>query len=122
MLVTVYLMVGQKALFTTIRLYGAQSLLLGVVAATIAFAEHRYDLLVTAALTVGLKAVLIPGFLMRTINRIGIHREIEPFLNVPASLLVSLALTVVGYGVSTRFPEGTRGVSHHLIGVHCRCC
>ena len=29
MLVTAYLMVGQKSLFTTIRLYGAQSLLLG---------------------------------------------------------------------------------------------
>ena len=29
MLVTAYLMVGQKALFTTIRLYGVQSLLLG---------------------------------------------------------------------------------------------
>ena len=29
MLVTAYLMVGQKALFTAIRLYGLQSLLLG---------------------------------------------------------------------------------------------
>ena len=54
---------------------------------------------------------------MRVIDRIGIHREIEPFLNVPASLLVCLGLTVVGYRVSTGFPEGARGVSHHLIGV-----
>jgi len=117
MLVSVFLMVGQKALFTTIRLYSAQSLLLGVVAATIAFSENHHDLFVTAALTVGLKAILIPWFLMRMIDRIGIHREIEPFLNVPASLLVSLALTVIGYRVSTGFPEGARGVSHHLIGV-----
>ena len=54
---------------------------------------------------------------MRVIDRIGIHREIEPFLNVPASLLVCLGLTVVGYRVSTGFPEGAQGVSHHLIGV-----
>jgi hydrogenase-4 component E len=117
MLVSVFLMVGQKALFTTIRLYAAQSLLLGVVAVTIAVTEHRHDLFVTAALTVGLKAILIPWFLMRMIDRIGIHREIEPFLNVPASLLVSLALTVIGYRVSSGFPVGARGVSHHLIGV-----
>jgi hydrogenase-4 component E len=117
MLVSVYLMVGQKALFTTIRLYGAQSLLLSVVAATIAFSESRPDLYLTAALTLGLKAILIPWFLMRMIDRIGIHREIEGFLNVPASLLVSLALTVIGYRVSTGFPESARGVSHHLIGV-----
>jgi hydrogenase-4 component E len=117
MLVTAYLMVGQKALFTTIRLYGLQSVLLGIVAATNAVVDGRHDLFVTAALTVVLKGLLIPWFLMRVIDRIGIHREIEPFLNVPASLLVCLGLTVIGYRVSTGFPEGTRGVSHHLIGV-----
>ncbi len=117
MLVSAYLMVGQKALFTAIRLYGVQSLLLGIIAATIAIAEGRHELFVTAAITILLKALLIPWFLMRVIDRIGIHREIEPFVNVPASLLVCLGLTVVGYRVSTGFPEGARGVSHHLIGV-----
>jgi hydrogenase-4 component E len=117
MLVTAYLMVGQKALITAIRLYGLQSLLLGVVSATTAITESRYELLVTAALTVVLKALLIPWFLVRTIDRIGIHREIEPFLNVPASLLVCLGLTVVGYRVSTGFPEVAVGVTHHLVGV-----
>jgi len=117
MLVTAYLMVGQRALFTAIRLYGAQSILLGIVAATIAFSEGRADLYLTAALTVVLKGWLIPWFLMRVIDRIGIHREIEPYVNVPASLLVCLLLTVVGYRVSTGFPEAAGSVSHHLIGV-----
>ena len=116
MLVTAYLMVGQKALFTSIRLYGLQSLFLAIVATTIAI-SGRHDLFVTAALTLVLKTMLIPWFLMRTIDRIGIHREIEPFLNVPASLLVCLGLTVVGYRVSTGFEEGAGGVGHHLIGV-----
>lgn len=117
MLVCAYLMVGQKALFTAIRLYAVQSLLLGIVAVTIAFSEPRHHLLVMAALTITLKGILIPWFLMRVIDRIGIHREIEPFVNVPASLLVCLGLTVVGYRVSTGFPEETEGVTHHLVGV-----
>jgi len=117
MLVTAYLMVGQKALFTAIRLYGVQSLLLAIVAVTIALADSRHDLFVTAALTVALKTIVIPWFLMRVIDRIGIHREIEPFLNVPASLLACVGLTVVGYRVSTGFPVAMRGASHHLIGV-----
>ena len=106
MLVSAYLMVGQKALFTTIRLYGLQSLLLAIVASTIAISDSRPELFVTAALTLVLKTVLIPWFLMRTVDRIGIHREIEPFLNVPRSLLICLGLTVVGYRVSTGFEEG----------------
>jgi hydrogenase-4 component E len=117
MLVTAYLMVGQKALFTAIRLFAVQSLFLAVVAATIAVSQARHELFVMAALTLALKAVLIPWFLMRVIDRIGIHREIEPLLNVPASLLICIGLTVVGYRVSTGFPEGTSGVGHHLIGV-----
>jgi hydrogenase-4 component E len=117
MLVSAYLMVGQKALFTTIRLYGLQSLLLAIVATTMAISESRPELFVTAALTVVLKTVLIPWFLMRTVDRIGIHREIEPFLNVPVSLLICLGLTVVGYRVSTGFEEGAQQVTHHLIGV-----
>jgi hydrogenase-4 component E len=117
MLVTAYLMVGQRALFTTIRLYGLQAVLLGLVAATNALSTGRHDLFVTAAMTIVLKGLLIPWFLMRMIDRIGIHREVEPFLNVPASLLVCLGLTVVGYRVSTGFPGGAQGESHHLIGV-----
>lgn len=117
MLVTAYLMVGQKALFTAIRLFAVQSLFLAIVAATMAISASRHELFVMAGLTLVLKALLIPWFLMRVIDRIGIHREIEPFLNVPASLLVCLGLTVVGYRVSTGFPEGGGGVSHHLIGV-----
>ena len=117
MLVSAYLMVGQKALFTAIRLYGLQSLLLAIVATTMAISESRPELFVTAALTVVLKTILIPWFLMRTVDRIGIHREIEPFLNVPVSLLICLGLTVVGYRVSTGFEEGAQQVTHHLIGV-----
>ena len=117
MLVSAYLMVGQKTLFTTIRLYGVQSLLLAIVATTIGISESRQELFVTAALTVVLKTILIPWFLMRTVDRIGIHREIEPFLNVPVSLLICLGLTVVGYRVSTGFEEGAQRVTHHLIGV-----
>jgi hydrogenase-4 component E len=117
MLVSAYLMVGQRALFTAIRLYGAQSMLLGIVATTMAVSDGRSDLLVTAALTVTLKGILIPWFLMRIVDRVGIHREIEPFLNVPTSLLVCLGLTFVGYRVSTGFPMGSEDVGHHVIAV-----
>jgi hydrogenase-4 component E len=117
MLVTAYLMVGQKALFTAIRLYALQSILLGGVAIVMALTDHRPDLLAGAALTIGLKGALIPWFLMRVIDRIGIHREIEPLLNVPSSLLICLGLTVVGYRVSTGLAEGAGGAAHHVIGV-----
>jgi hydrogenase-4 component E len=116
MLVTAYLMVGQKALFTAIRLYSVQSFLLGGVAIVMGVTAHKAHLLASAGLTIVLKGVLIPWFLMRVIDRIGIHREVKPFLNVPSSLLICLGFTVIGYRVSTRLAEGAAGVPHHVIG------
>jgi len=117
MLVSLYLMVGQKALVVAIRLYGVQSLLLGAVGIAMGLAEHRPHLYVTAALTIVLKAVVIPLFLLRVIDRVGIRREIEPFVNVPASLLLCLGLTVVGYRVSLGMAGGSQGVPHQVVGV-----
>jgi len=117
MLVSVYLMVGQKALVVAIRLYGVQSLLLGAVGVAMGVADDRPHLFVTAALTIVLKAVVIPLFLLRVIDRVGIRREIEPFVNVPASLLLCLGLTVVGYRVSLGMAGGSQGVPHQVVGV-----
>jgi hydrogenase-4 component E len=117
MLVSVYLMVGQKALVVAIRLYGVQSLLLGAVGVAMGLAGHRPHLYVTAALTVVLKAGLIPWFLLRVIDRVGIRREIEPLVNVPASLLLCLGLTVVGYRVSVGMSGSSQGVPHQVVGV-----
>jgi hydrogenase-4 component E len=117
MLVSLYLMVGQKALVVAIRLYGIQSLLLGAVAAALALSGPRPHLLVTAVLTIVLKAALIPWFLLRVIDRVGIRREIEPFVNVPASLLLCLGLTVIGYRVSVGMAGAGQRVPHQVVGV-----
>jgi hydrogenase-4 membrane subunit HyfE len=117
MLVTAYLMVGQKSLVVAIRLYGVQSLLLGAAAAALGLAGHRPHLFVTALLAVALKGALIPWFLLRVIDRVGIRREIEPFVNVPASLLLCLGLTVVGYRVSLGVAAARQGVAHQVVGV-----
>lgn len=117
MLVSVYLMVGQKSLVVAIRLYGLQSLLLGAVGVAMGLAEHRSHLFVTAGLTIVLKAALIPWFLQRVIDRVGIRREIEPYVNVPASLLLCLGLTVVGYRVSLGMAGASQGVPHQVVGV-----
>ncbi len=115
MLVSVYLMVGQKALFVTIRLYALQSLLLSVVAAAMGYGQGRHHLYASAVLTIGLKALWIPWFLMRVVDRVGIRREIEPHVNVPTGLLTCLGLTVVGYRVSLGLAAAEQ-VAHQVVG------
>ena len=66
MLVTAYLIVGQKALFVAIRLYGFQSILLGVVAVAMGFTDHRSHLFIGAALAI-LPLVIVFFILQRYI-------------------------------------------------------
>jgi hydrogenase-4 component E len=117
MLVCLYLLVGQKALVVAVRLYGMQSFLLGAVALAMALATQRPHLFVTAGLTIALKALAIPWFLLRVIDRVGIRREIEPYLNVPASLLVCIGLTMIGYGVSLGMASAGEGLTHQVAGI-----
>ncbi len=114
--------VGQRWLITTIRIFAVQSFFLAAIAGTIAFFNQANHLYIAALLTLVLKAMLLPFLLERTVERVGIRKEIEPLINVPLSLLISGCLTLVGYVVAESFyhPEETSARSalgHNTLAV-----
>jgi hydrogenase-4 component E len=93
-------MVAQRWLVTNIRAYAIQSLLLAAIANTIAYYNGAPHIYVAAILTLLLKAILLPIILQRLVTRINIRREIEPFVNVPISVISSGLLTLLAYVVA----------------------
>ena len=115
-------MVGQRWLITNIRIFGAQSFLLAAIAGTIAWFNSAPHVFIAAVLTLGVKAILVPMLLERLVDRIEIRKEIEPLINVPLSVVISGALTLVGYIVAESFyhPEQTSGAAslgHNTLAV-----
>lgn len=115
-------MTAQRWLVTNIRMFGLQSFLLACIAATIAVFNQAPHLLFAAFLTLAIKAILVPIVLERLVDRIGIRREIEPFVNAPLSILIAGGLTLVGYIVAESFyrPEqisGPAGLGHNTLAV-----
>jgi hydrogenase-4 component E len=102
-------MVGQRWLITNIRMFGVQSFLLAAIAATIAFFNQANHIYVAAVLTLILKAIALPIILERLVDKVGIKQEIEPLINVPLSVLISGALTLVGYVVGASFYHPEEG-------------
>ena len=96
-------MVGQRWLITNIRMFGVQSFLLAAMACTIAFFNEATHIYIAALLTFVLKALLLPILLERIMARVGVKHEIEPFINVPVSILISGGLTLLGYVVAESF-------------------
>jgi len=122
LLVLQILMVAQRWLVTNIRAFGAQSFLLASIAATIAHFNHAPHIYVVAALTLIFKAILLPLLLERLVTKIEIRQEIEPFVNMPISVVISGLLTLLAYVVAESFhrPEeaaGPASLGHNTLAV-----
>src|ERR1019366_9720033 len=103
MLVLQLLLVVQRMLITNIRLFALQSLLLVAIATVVAVAYGAWHVLVIAILTFAGKVVFLPWLLTRLVRRIKIEQEINPFVNMPASMLICGALTVLSTVVARPF-------------------
>ena len=112
-------MVGQRSLVMNIRLFAAQSFLLGAIAGAIAWYNHAPHIFIAAGMTVLLKAILVPILLERLVDRIDIHHEIEPIVNTPLSIMISGGLTLVAYLVGESFYHQEAGASlgHNTLAV-----
>lgn len=121
-LVLQIMMVAQHSLVPNIRAFAVQSVLLASIAATIAYFNAAPHLYVVAFLTVVLKVVVVPIVLERIVSKIGIRKEVEPFLNVPVSVIASGLLTLLAYVVAESFhrPDevvGPASLGHNTLAV-----
>jgi len=100
MLVLQLLLAVQAMLITNIRIFALQSLLLAAIAGVVGFAYHAGHVYVVAVLTIIGKVLFLPWRLERLVRQIKIEQEIQPFVNIPASMLICGALTVLAYVVA----------------------
>jgi len=114
MLVFQLLLVVQRMLITNIRIFALQSLLLTIIAAVVACAYGAWHLLLVAGLTLLGKVIFLPWLLTRLVRRIKIEQEVHPFINMPASMLICGALTVLAAVVARPFTSLDRLGSNTL--------
>ena len=108
MLVLQLLLVVQRMLLTSIRLFAIQSLFLAGIAGVIAYVHNAGHVYVIAALTIIGKVLLLPRLLNRLVRRIRIVQELEPLLNAPTSMLICGGLTLLSYLVARPFTSLAR--------------
>jgi len=72
-----------------VRSFAFQSLMLAAIAAVLAHYTGSEHIYVVAGLTLVVKGVVIPRFLIYSMDRLKVRREIEPLVGIPASLLIS---------------------------------
>jgi len=116
-LLTSFLMLAQGRKLPLIYTYGWQGALLAVTTALVAYVTDHPHLYVSAALTLALKALLIPWLLHRLAVRLNIQREIEPIAHPSLLLLAGAALVVFSYYVSLPIVQLATLATRNIIAV-----
>jgi len=107
MLVTSFALLYQERIAAVLNAFAAQSVLLALAVAWAAWSDNRPDLFITALIALTLKGIIIPLALRRTVERLGIHREVEKVVGVGVALLVGLALTGLAQALVVKVAAGT---------------
>jgi hydrogenase-4 component E len=104
-------MVAMRQVNGCLRLFIAQSLFLALSAFLLSGLQHSWHTFAVGVLDLITKPIVLPWLLRRTVrSEVYTRREITQALNIPTSLLIALALTVVAYLLSTpllRVGDGT---------------
>jgi hydrogenase-4 component E len=96
-LFTSFVLLEQARLVAAIHAFAWQGLLVAMVTAIVAASGGHAHLFFSAALTLGLKAMLIPWMLHRLVRRLELDRHSEPLRRPALVIMAALALVIFSY-------------------------
>jgi hydrogenase-4 component E len=97
-----FMMLYQDRLYALLNVFALQAVVLAASVAWQAWAQGAPHLYITAAIALGLKAIIIPLALHRIIARLGIHRQIETVVGVGPTMIAGMALVALSMVVMLR--------------------
>ncbi len=116
-LFTSFLLLASQRLVVLIRIFAWQGVLLALVTALVAYVSNRHHLYISALLTLGLKALLIPWMLHRLVHRFGIQNFAESMVQPALLLLGGAGLVVFSYYVALPIETLSTAVTRNTIAV-----
>ena len=96
-LFTSFVLLEQARIIAAIHAFAWQGVLVALVTAIVAVSGHHLHLIFSAALTLGLKAILIPWMLHRLVRRLELDRQSEPLRRPALVIMTALALVIFSY-------------------------
>jgi len=116
-LFSAFALLGQSRMFSLITVFAWQGALLAITSALVAFSTGQHHLYISAALTLALKAILIPWMLTRMVTHLGVRQEAEALGRPALVLLAGAALVVFSYYVSLPIVHLSTLVTRNTIGI-----
>lgn len=116
-LVTSFALLAQSRVVATIHIFAWQGLLLAATTALVALDTGRSHLLISAVITLGLKAMFIPWLLVRQARALGILRDFDAVIRPGITLLAAGALVIFCYSVVLPVKQMTESVTRDAVAI-----
>jgi hydrogenase-4 component E len=116
-----FAMLSQRRILSLIHLYTLQGLTLVSANLVLGYVTADVHLYISAALTLVLKVGLIPWILYRLVQRLNVKTDVEPLLNIPATLLVGIELVIVAFNVASPVSQLASSVARGTLGIALAC-
>ena len=110
-------MLGSSRINACIRSVAMQALLLGAISLLAQRGDVGLRVLILAAVSMGITAVLLPWLLRRAVREVGVHTEVEPLVGFTTSLLLGLGLLGAALHIAGRLPLPDKNGTTFLVPV-----
>lgn len=116
-----FAMLSQRRILSLIHLYTLQGLTLVSANLVLGFVTADTHIYISALLTLVLKVGLIPWILYRLVQRLNVKTDVEPLLNIPATLLIGIVLVIVAFNVASPISQLASSVARGTLGIALAC-
>lgn len=117
LLMIAFAMISQRRILSLIHLYTFQGVVLVAATVIVAHVTTQHHLYYSAVLTFILKVVLIPFLLHRVIRKLNVRWDVEPLINVPATMLIGIVLVIFAFNLAQPIAQLSSSVASGTLGI-----
>jgi hydrogenase-4 component E len=117
LLLIAFAMLSQRRILSLINLFAVQGFVLALSTFVVAYSSAQHHLYYSAGLTLLLKVLLLPWLLHRLIRRLNVRWDVETLINIPATMLVGIALVIFSFNLAAPIAQLAEGITRGLIGI-----
>ena len=121
LLLLAFAMLTQRRVLSLIRLFAAQGFVLALSTLVVGYTTQQPHLYASAAITFGLKVVLLPWFLHWLIRKLNVQWDIEAVINIPVQMLVGIVLVIFAFNLAAPISQIAGTITKSTLGIATAC-
>ena len=121
MLLLAFAMLSQRRILSLVWLFAWQGVVLTLSTLIVAGSTGQGHLYFSAALTLALKVIALPWILYVLIRRLDIRWDVEPLINIPATMLIGIALVIFAFNLAQPISQMASTITRSTLGIAMAC-